>query len=276
MSHIDPIQFVGIMKKELTQAAKMAHNRQDGVEIQYKSPKENRSERDERVDIFTQVDLDIQESLLKSIYKRWPNVGILAEEDSPTKERFPKTSNQVILIDPIDGSKWYTDGHRKFCHIVSLMENTEMMASIIYAHQSNSIYSAIRGQGAQLVQGSIEKKIVIQMTENGDLLHHVKRIDPALLTELGKMNLCLATSEQNASDILQLADGSNIGFLSYNPVVYDVWSPGMIIQETGGWLSDWGGNKPVFKGESRLPHLLITTSEKHARRILPILSKYIS
>jgi fructose-1,6-bisphosphatase/inositol monophosphatase family enzyme len=82
-------------------------------------------------------------------------------------------------------------------------------------------------------------------------------------------------SSQNATDILAMLDGGIAGFISLFPGVYDVWSPAAIIQESGGWLSDWLGSSLRFDRKTRVPHVLVAATEKIAKHTLPVLKSHV-
>lgn len=69
----------------------------------------------EDIDIVTSADLAVQEFVLgKLAVSELKYCEIVAEEDTPSKNLFVKFSDLVITIDPIDGTKLYASGKKKY------------------------------------------------------------------------------------------------------------------------------------------------------------------
>ena len=280
MEHIDLQSFIHIMRPKLEFVSKLAIANQFDAKKYSKcdvrlNMSKNGSQSNTRVCVVSQVDIEIQEILLQFIFKHWPFVSVLTEENTPTKSMFKSGQNYCILIDPIDGTKNYLSGNSQFCHIVSLMKEGKMLASMVASHAHNKLFVAIKDQGAYVASlKSKFEKIRLNMI-NGNILHyHVSRIPIELKDELAKIGYSMKPSSQNATDILNMLYTGTKGFISITPVVYDVWSPSMIINEAGGCLTDWNGQPPLFNYRTRVPHLLVTQSKKESIRILQVLKKY--
>ncbi len=155
------------------------------------------------------------------------------------------------------------------------MKDTDMLVSMVYSHARKKLYSAIANIGTRAFSNSTgyqDTKLVPR--QENIFLHHVDRIPETLVTELSPLYNEVLVSSQNATDILSMLDGNIAGFISKRPIIYDVWSPAMIVQEAGGWISDWHGESLTFSQEERIPHILVSRSEQEAKRVLPILTKY--
>ena len=281
MEHIDLQSFIHIMRPKLEFVSKLAIANQFDAKKYSKcdvrlNMSKNGSQSNTRICVVSQVDIEIQEILLQFIFKHWPFVSVLTEENTPTKSMFKSGQDYCILIDPIDGTKNYLSGNSQFCHIVSLMKEGKMLASMVASHAHKKLFVAIKEQGAYVASLKFKfEKIRLNMI-NGNILHyHVSRISMELKDELAKIGYSMKPSSQNATDILSMLYTGTKGFISITPVVYDVWSPSMIINEAGGCLSDWNGQPPLFNYQDRVPHLLVTQSKKESIRILQVLKKYV-
>ena len=278
--HVDANEFVSVIAPMLFRSAAVASGDSSSRAIrkarEFVPGSETEIDRASRVDVLSESDLIIQEMLLSVVLKHWPFVSVLVEEETPTKARFAASSAFQVLIDPIDGTKNYLKGDRRYCHIVSLISGNEMSATLVYSHASGVLFVAVRGSQAYALSAS-SQALSVQIPESAakTFFHHVSRIPEAALRELGSVGFEVAVSTQNASDILTLLSGEASGFISYMPLVYDVWSPGMIIQEAGGWLSDWFGRPLVFDGRARLPHILVAASSQVAAPVIERLSKHV-
>jgi|GEM_PF-3985631 len=280
MQSVDPNELVALLKPQMEFVADLAVRRQLDTETFYKPPSADEpagqeEDRRARVGVLSQVDLEIQELLLRFILEHWPFVSVMAEETTESRARFSEGREDWILLDPIDGTRNYLHGTSAFCHIVALMKGIEMVASLVYSQTSRRLYTAVAGEGAMAwPPGGEPRKVDIVAKEGRTLLHHVSRVPAPLLAQLESRRYAVSSSSQNATDIVGMLEGGVAGFISVSPIVYDVWAPGMIVREAGGWLSDWQGRAPVFRGRLRVPHLLVSRSEEDARELLPSLAQY--
>lgn len=282
MDKIDLEEFIFFMKLELEKVAKLAIHKQATVVPVAKNGYDEDAIKHEpdsqsRIGVVSAVDLEIQELLLKFVYEKWPFISVLAEEKTETMHKFRIDSSYCLLVDPIDGSKNYLAGSSEFCHTVSLMKEKSMLVSMIYSHAKKKLFVATAGRGAQVFSHeSSPKRAVLESKDENIFLCHVSRIASELKNDLRELGYDVRPSSQNATDILSMLDRGTIGFISLTPVIYDVWSPAMVIQEAGGWLSDWLGTPLQFEMQARVPHVLISTSKEIAKRTLSILKQHLS
>lgn len=278
MQLIDPRDFVRLMRPQMERVASFARERQPHATAWGKDGGQQTVEHEEghavRVGTVSDVDMGIQELLLGFVLKRWPFVRVLAEEETETRKAFGEDGEYCVLLDPIDGTKPFLRGESGFCHIVSLMRGPEMCASLVYSHVKRELFAAVSGQGAERSPCGQPpaRTYLAEQTDRQIVLRHVSRIPDALVTALSAAGYEVLVSEQNATDILgMIDDGSVRGFISREPVTYDVWSPGMVVQEAGGWIGDWRGSPLRFSGQERIPSVLVAASAQVAADVLPLL-----
>jgi len=99
-----------------------------------------------RDEIVTSTDLYIEQELINSILKEFPNDHFYSEE-------FHKNSslqNRTWLIDPIDGTSNYAHQLDMFVVQVALYDQGDFVLSYIYAPKVHKTYYAIQGYGAYL------------------------------------------------------------------------------------------------------------------------------
>lgn len=282
MSHIDPDEFIALMRPELERVAELALSRRAAAKPIRKDTLndddsiEHEPESESRVGALSEADLEIQEVLLKSVYENYPFISVLAEENTETRLKFQPGSEYCLLLDPIDGTKQYLSGGSAFCHTISLMKENRMLVSMIYSHTKNGLFVANSGRGVHLFpRACAPERIVLEPRRGNIFLCHVSRISSDLMNDLSAFGYDVKPSAQNATDILAMLDGHIVGFISLSPTVYDVWSPAAIIEESGGWLSDWHGMPLEFHNKARISHVLVSASENIAMRTIPLLKAYV-
>jgi fructose-1,6-bisphosphatase/inositol monophosphatase family enzyme len=60
----------------------------------------------------------------------------------------PQDENYLVLLDPIDGTQFYLDGHQNYHIMLSVVDRQDYCASLIINPPSQTYYYAIRGEGA--------------------------------------------------------------------------------------------------------------------------------
>lgn len=129
---------IELLKTFAQQAGKIALQKQSGnLDVQIKpgdqSPVSN-------------VDLEI-DALGQSILRHArPAYGWLSEESEDTAERLQ--TDRVFILDPIDGTNAYVQGHTDFTIAIAIVEAHIPTAAVVYAPAYDAMYWATAGQGA--------------------------------------------------------------------------------------------------------------------------------
>lgn len=279
MTSIDPNKFISALIPIFKSISEIALKKQNNAIKMIKSIDDSaihESNQISRISVVSQVDKDIQEILLEFIFHNWPVTSVIVEENTPSKSKFSTGQRYYILLDPIDGTKNYLSGNNKFCHIASLMDKREMIASIVYSHSHKSIFSSIAGKGSYVISSNCNSiPVKLKHHHRKNILYHISRTPAKLIADLEQIGYNLFPSSQNATDIINMIDHNIAGFISMDPISYDTWSPAMIISEAGGWLCDWNGNRLIFNKQKRIPNLLVTSDIKITENICKVLQKYV-
>ncbi len=85
------------------------------------------------IDIVTSADLTVQEFVLEKLaVSELKHCEIVAEEDTPSRNLFAKSSNFVITIDPIDGTKLYASGKKMYSIIITVHNKKRPIYTFCY------------------------------------------------------------------------------------------------------------------------------------------------
>jgi myo-inositol-1(or 4)-monophosphatase len=96
-------------------------------------------------DIFTTIDIDIENEIRRNLQKILPEAGFIVEEGkSQPKEKYN------WIIDPIDGTKNYVNKLPSFVTQAALTFKNNPVVGVIYHPISNQLFSASLGNGARL------------------------------------------------------------------------------------------------------------------------------
>ncbi|MFA5796525.1 MAG: inositol monophosphatase [Candidatus Woesearchaeota archaeon] len=97
-------------------------------------------------DIVTQADLASSNIIIKFIKKKYPNHGIISEEEKDYQD----TAEYVWIIDPLDGTRNFSRNNTNFSVMIAIFKNKKALLSAIYNPFFKELYFAQEGKGALL------------------------------------------------------------------------------------------------------------------------------
>ena len=99
-----------------------------------------------RGNVVTDVDLECERVILELLAEEYPGFGILSEESEPVDTGSPYT----WVIDPLDGTRNYSEGIAHFSVVVALAHQRRPVAGVTYDPVRDHMFQAELGKGAQL------------------------------------------------------------------------------------------------------------------------------
>jgi fructose-1,6-bisphosphatase/inositol monophosphatase family enzyme len=179
----EPGAFIARLAPALRQAASIASALEGRVA--------NRPKHGETTDIkaaLTIADTAAQEAILVPLYEHFPNVGLAAEEDTPSVARFPERQDVRVVLDPIDGTlRFYLEGRGPYAVMVGMAVEDEYQAALVALPRDGIFLDATLGGGARISTGDTAPEPVrLGSTGRGVLVSH-DLPDPAraVLSERG-------------------------------------------------------------------------------------------
>ena len=113
---------------------------------------------------LTDADLAIQNFVEVVLLSKFPNIRFYGEEyeSSPNTKYFRaidlgEKDDYLITLDPIDGTRYYMDGHSNYQIILAILNTDDYEAVIAISPSENVYFYAIEGEGA--FKGSLEKNL---------------------------------------------------------------------------------------------------------------------
>lgn len=226
-----------------------------GKEILFKSPKEPsiyyKSGPLSGNEIFTEVDIEINETIIELIEKSYPSDSIIGEERSLMKR---KKTERFWLVDPIDGTRSFIESKYGSSIMLSLVSNGIPMFGIIYDINNDNIIVAIKGKGIFTINDHIDlltkptnfkRKIAWNPYADSELKD--------LLLESLKMDGVIEV-ESSGLRALEIAKG-NASFMISLPGSAKIWdtAPGFIIlNEIRGHITDINNKTLYYSTKNRL------------------------
>jgi len=196
-----------------------------------------------RNDFVSQVDRAAEDAIIEVIRDHYPDHAILAEESGAAGEH-----EVQWIIDPLDGTTNYLHGFPVFSVSIAVREAGELQHGVVYDPLRQEIFSASRGQGAQLDGRRI--RVSRQTTLRGALISTgfpYRMLDQHMdvyLQMLRKVMIETAGVRRPGSaalDLCYLAAGRVDGFWELGLSQWDIAAGALIIREAGGRISDFRG-----------------------------------
>ena len=142
-------------------------------------------------DLVTEVDGLAQETIIETIFQKYPDHGFITEEVVGPRHAVPLQKNASSpykwIIDPLDGTTNFTRGKKECGTIIALQENDELVLGVMWLPFLGHLYTGAKGKGTFL-NG---KQIHLRKTAN--------MIDAILCTNL------IARAKEDAAGVLQIS-----------------------------------------------------------------------
>ena len=186
----------------------------------------------------SEADIAVNDLLEARLRAATPSYGWLSEESADDAARLSKTL--VWVVDPIDGTRNYLNGHDEWCVSVALVENGAPVLGAVFAPTSDEFFFAARGRGTTL------NGIPVRAA-SGAGLDFTRVAGPKPLVE----RLQLSPGELKlhprigslALRLCRVADGVlDAAFAGGNSHDWDLAAADLIVQEAGGRMSDLSGD----------------------------------
>ncbi|MCO6512571.1 MAG: hypothetical protein J5I65_17440, partial [Aridibacter famidurans] len=215
----------------------------EGFEVEEKFITETYSEP------VTLADKTSSRIIVRGIADEFPEDAVLSEEEPDDVPR-RLAASRVWIVDPLDGTKGFTEKMGDFAVQIGLVENGEPKIGVVYQPIGKRMFYALKGGGAFLSENEGEGY----------------RLSVSDLTDFEEMTIAVSRSHRSprmsriiehygfANELRHGSVGLKVGFiarqladiyihLSPYTKYWDTAAPQAIIEEAGGTLSDIFGQK---------------------------------
>ncbi len=259
------LQNVLAFAKQITEEAgnKILHMLQsEKIEVSRKSSD---------TDLVTQVDHEIERSLVTQIAQKYPKHTVVGEEGM---SEINPTAIYRWYIDPIDGTTNFVHQQINFCISVALYKENEGLIGIVYDPLRKEMFWAGKGLGAylneRLLQAIEERRLHEALI--GTNLIWVRRTRKwgleQQIYEIAKRCRGIRSLGAAALELAYVAAGRLDGFISLHLSPWDFAAGKVLINEVGGFLTDFKGMEIPLKNEK---YGLLAARNRVHQEILQIL-----
>ncbi|NIL95326.1 MAG: inositol monophosphatase [Woeseiaceae bacterium] len=196
-------------------------------------------------DYVSDADRAAEQTVIDCILKHYPDHAILAEESGVQGE-----SDTVWIIDPLDGTTNFLHGFPVFAVSVGVQVNGRIEHGVIYDPLRQELFTASRGQGAQLdgrrirVSGQLHLERALIGT-GFPFREADKEITPYLdmLSKVIHNTSGVRRPGAAALDLAYVAAGRLDGFWETGLAPWDLAAGSLMIREAGGIVSGLDGSE---------------------------------
>lgn len=114
------------------------------------------------LELLTSADIASNDLIISEIRKAYPSHHIISEES--TNDRYA-IDEPTWIIDPIDGTVSYANGHYQACVSIAYAERGEVVIGVVYCPFVDELFHAVKGSGSFLNGTPIHVKEVTQLSE---------------------------------------------------------------------------------------------------------------
>lgn len=209
----------------------------------------------------SEADIAVNDLLEARLRGATPGYGWLSEESADDATRLSRRLTWVV--DPIDGTRNYLNGHDEWCVSVALVEDASPVLAAVYAPTTNEFFFAARGQGTILNGKPVR-------ATGGTALDFARVAGPKPLIERLKPSLGdIKLHPRIGSLALRLCrvahGGLDAAFAGGNSHDWDLAAADLIVQEADGKMSDLSGD-PILYNRREVTHgvLVAAGRDRHA------------
>ena len=235
MSELDQLLRFALELADSADTISMRHFRRD-LQIDRKPDKT----------FVTQADTGIEKALRERIEGRYPDHGILGEEFGSTAGRDTRW-----IIDPIDATHSFMRGLPMFATLIGLERAGELVLGVISAPAMRERWHAVRGGGAWSGKRRLHVSSIAHLEESQ--IFYASR---SAFTSAGKAEgfdavVKAAWRDRGFGDFwgyALVAEGTGEAMMEPELYPWDLAAPLILIEEAGGRLTDFKGNRTYSGG----------------------------
>ena len=195
--------------------------------------------------LVTDIDKASEKLITDFVKKNYPSHKILAEESGESGSN----SDYLWVIDPLDGTTNFAHGIPIFSVSIGLQKNGQTIAGVVYDVMRDVLYSAELGGGAfangKKLHVSKNDKLGRSVLVTGFPYNIAENPDNALekFAALTKVARAVRRLGSAAIDLCYVASGVFDGFWEVYLHPWDVCAGKLIVEESGGLVTDFEGKR---------------------------------
>lgn len=219
----------------------------------------------------TEADLAVNAMLEQRLKRARPDYGWLSEESEDNADRLDRS--RVFIIDPIDGTRSFTEGSSTWAHALAVADKGIVTAAVIYLPLRDLMYVAAAGQGAFLNGTPITPSHAASLGV-ADILAARPNMDPEHWRHGEVPHFQRSYRPSLAYRMALVAQGRFDGMLTLRPSwEWDIAAGDLILREAGAVCSDRHGAGLRFNNRHPKVNGVVAAGQSVHHQISTALSK---
>ena len=228
-------------------------------------------------DLVTKYDVEVQVFIEGRLAKAFPDMGFLGEESGASDI---DGYDYIFIVDPIDGTSNFVANYKHSGISVALAKQDGDLVTpvigVVYNPYLDEMFTAIKGEGTRL-NGVLYTTPDVELDDSLILFgtspynRELARPTFQIMEELYHMSRDLRRGGAAVLDISYVAVGRRALFFESQLQVWDYAAAALIVEESGGVITDLYGNPLTYKN---LSGILAGNKENHNRG-LAVIKKYL-
>jgi myo-inositol-1(or 4)-monophosphatase len=225
-------------------------------------------------DFVSEIDTQAEREIIDLVHKRYPQHAFLAEESGQSG---PSGHDEFLwIVDPLDGTTNFLHGYPQFAVSIGVQRRGRMEHAVVYDPMRQELFTASRGDGAQLDGKRIrvsphiglERALVGTGFPYRSNLHW---IDPymGMLKAVMQATAGIRRPGSAALDLAYVAAGRLDAFWELGLSPWDTAAGILLITEAGGMVGRLNG------GEYKLDGDIVTGTPKVYAPLLELLAPHV-
>jgi myo-inositol-1(or 4)-monophosphatase len=200
-------------------------------------------------DPLTAADRESNACIHEIITRAFPDDGWLSEETADSKLRLAK--RRVWIVDPLDGTKEFTQHIPEFCVCIALVEDGRPIVAVELNPAADRLYCAVRGAGAT-VDGAPARVSAQRVVAEAEVMAS-RSEDKRGEWDAFKPRCKVVLTGSVAFKLAELSAGHGDATFTLTPKnEWDICAGSLLVEEAGGKVTGLDGLPLVFNQPSPL------------------------
>lgn len=217
-------------------------------------------------DYVSEVDRGAEAIIREHISQHFPDHAVLGEELGSSDKG---ESDYQWVIDPLDGTTNFVRGIPHYAVSIAIFFQAELIVGVVFDPVKNDLFTAVKGQGAFLNKYAIQASdlpsvegalLATGIPFNGENLQKIEMFSNAMQALLAQKTAGIRRLGSAALDLAYVAAGRYDGFWEANLKIWDIAAGVLLVQESGGYVSDFQGSDDFL----RSGHIIASGSVMHS------------
>ena len=202
-------------------------------------------------DFVSEIDTAAEQDIIETVRRRYPQHAFLAEESGQSGD----DNEFVWIIDPLDGTTNFLHGYPQFAVSIGVQRRGRMEHAVVYDPMRQELFTASRGEGAQLdgKRIRVSPHIGLERALIGTgfpYRSNLQWLDPymAMLKAVIQETAGIRRPGSAALDLAYVAAGRLDAFWELGLSPWDTAAGMLLITEAGGMVGRLNGSE--YKNES--------------------------